>query len=341
MRITLFIDGSSFRFNSAYTLNASRTVTIGLGGAAFDTNNGSVGIAGPVTGSGALFKTNNSTLTLSNAANNYTGDTYIFTGNLVTNTGPQGDIHHDSADAGGFSGANRILTFNQDFDGIYGGNIDGVGDLVKTGIGVVTFTGDHTYVGTTTVNAGALLVDGSINGAAVTVNAGATLGGSGTFASSVNVFGALAPGTSTGDVTVNGSLALNRGSTFSLELNGGAVGTGHDQLTIGPAGSVTISGSNLTLSLGFAPQSAGQTFTLIENFGVDSIFGEFANLADGGIISASFGGQTYDFIADYQGGSGNDLILTVPEPGSACTLIVALCSLAGLTRVRSSKARGA
>ena len=61
--------------------------------------------------------------------------------------------------------------------------------LVKIGAGTQTLTGANTYSGTTTVNGGTLLVDspGSLPATAVTVNSGATLGGSGTINGPVTV----------------------------------------------------------------------------------------------------------------------------------------------------------
>ena len=47
----------------------------------------------------------------------------------------------------------------------------GPGSLVKTGTGTMTLSGDNVYTGATTVNAGGLVVDGSIL-SATTVNGG-------------------------------------------------------------------------------------------------------------------------------------------------------------------------
>ncbi len=52
--------------------------------------------------------------------------------------------------------------------------------LTKSGTGTWTLSGGNTYTGTTTINAGTLLVDGSLDlASAVTVNSGGTLGGTG------------------------------------------------------------------------------------------------------------------------------------------------------------------
>src|SRR5439155_18443438 len=63
------------------------------------------------------------------------------------------------------------------------------GGFAKTGAGTLDLTGNNTYSGTTTVNAGILLVNGNQSAAtgAVTVNSGATLGGSGIIGGTVTV----------------------------------------------------------------------------------------------------------------------------------------------------------
>ncbi|MBK8038025.1 MAG: choice-of-anchor D domain-containing protein [Verrucomicrobiaceae bacterium] len=67
-------------------------------------------------------------------------------------------------------------------------------------------------------------------------------------------------------------------------------------------------GRSLGLNLSFAP-AAGAMLTVISNTGSTPINGTFTDLPDGGIITAVFGGQTYLFHANYQGGDGNDLVL--------------------------------
>lgn len=322
----LRIDGAGIRLNTAFTLNANRTLTIGAAGATFDTGGGTTTVAGQVTGPGDVYKLAGNNLVLTNSTNNYAGETYLFNGNLTTNTGPQGDIHL-------FSSSNGTLTFDQTFSGTYAGNIDGTGSFIKSGTGVATLTGDLTYVGTTSINAGALLLEGSINGSTTTVATGATLGGSGDVNTVLSVSGTLAPGASAGDLLVSRALTFNTGSSFSLELNGSTAGTGYDQLTISNTGTVTINGGNLSLALNFEP-SIGQQFMVIENLSASPITGTFANLSNGGIISATFNSVQFDFVANYSGGSGNDLVLSVPEPTAMNALLTGLGLCAGLRRFR-------
>ena len=68
----------------------------------------------------------------------------------------------------------------------------------------------NTYTGTTTVSDGTLLVNGSIANSAVTVQSGATLGGTGTTGPlTINNGGTHSPGNSPGMTTVTGNYVEN------------------------------------------------------------------------------------------------------------------------------------
>jgi len=62
------------------------------------------------------------------------------------------------------------------------------------------------------------------------------------------------------------------------------------------------------LSLGFAPLT-GTNLTVVNNTGIGFISGQFSNLVQGQVVNLSFGGQSYRFVANYYGGTGNDLVL--------------------------------
>lgn len=215
----------------------------------------------------------------------------------------------------------------------FSGKITGAGGFTKAGAFTQILSGDSEYTGPTLVATGTLVVEGSITGSTLTVNLGGTLAGTGELNGPLNVNGTLAPGASVGTLTANSTVAFNAGSGFSIELTG----SGSDQLTVGSTGSINITGGNVTLTLGFEP-TFGQQFTIINNLSTSPIGGAFANVADGGIISATFNSVQYDFVADYQGGSGNDLVLTVPEPTSMTALLAGLGICAGLRRFRRRSA---
>ena len=94
----------------------------------------------------------------------------------------------------------------------------GAGPLTKLGGGTLTLTGTHGYAGVTTVEAGTLLVNGSVAGGAM-VKSGATLGGAGSILGSVTVAAGafLSPGSSAGTLTT-GPLTLAQQAALVLDM---------------------------------------------------------------------------------------------------------------------------
>lgn len=74
------------------------------------------------------------------------------------------------------------------------------------------------------------------------------------------------------------------------------------------ASKVTITGASVNISLGFAPP-VGTTLTMVNNTGSDFIKGTFSNLSQGQVVTLTYNGKSYDFVANYYGGTGNDLVL--------------------------------
>jgi|GEM_PF-1287139 len=106
---------------------------------------------------------------------------------------------------------------------VFSGNLgaNGEGSLTKIGTGAFTLAGTNGYTGATAVNAGSLIVNGSIaSSSGVTVAAGALLGGTGVAPTTVLNGGTLSPGNSPGALTVNGNLTFNPGSTYLAEIQG-------------------------------------------------------------------------------------------------------------------------
>jgi autotransporter-associated beta strand protein len=105
-----------------------------------------------------------------------------------------------------------------------GGTITGDGgSLDKVGPGSLTLSGLNTYTGATTVNAGALIVNGSIAPSILTtVNSGAALSGSGTVGpTTINTGGFLVPGPvgTPGNMNVTGNLAFQSGAFYVVQVN--------------------------------------------------------------------------------------------------------------------------
>lgn len=174
----------------------------------------------------------------------------------------------DASTVSGGSGS-AALNFNHtdsDYfftrDGTSGGAaiaITGSTAVNHNGSGITVLTGTNTYSGATNVNAGRLIVNGTLAGNSF-VNAGGTLGGSGTVGNlTVSSGGTLSPGNSPGILTVAGDLTLNAGSLTVMEVDGYTPGTQHDQINV--SGTATLDGT-LQLDFGFVPVN-GDRFNLI------------------------------------------------------------------------------
>ena len=74
------------------------------------------------------------------------------------------------------------------------------------------------------------------------------------------------------------------------------------------AANFTAAGTTVYFTLNFAP-ATGTALTVVNNTGTGFIGGMFGNLAQGQAVALSYGGVTYQFVANYFGGTGNDLVL--------------------------------
>jgi len=181
--------------------------------------NGNVSVTGPIqsgTGGGTVnvIKSGAGILTLASTGNNLTGSLTISNGTLQLGNGIS-----DGTLGAATVANNSAISLNVIGAITLPNAISGTGSFTENGAGTVTLSGTDTYTGPTRVNAGTLLVNGSLGASTVTV-AGGTLGGNGTIAGPVTVqSGAtLAPGSnSIGALTINNSLTL--GGTTLIELN--------------------------------------------------------------------------------------------------------------------------
>jgi len=200
-----------------------------------------------------------------------------------------------------------------------GGGAGGTGGaLTKIGSGALTLTGDNIYTGGTQITKGILLVNnrgGSGTGTGpVQVRAG-TLGGRGTISGTVSVGddrgqgGFLAPSAGTtkpSRLTIQSALTFQSDGTYTCKVNTRSVHA--DQVS---TNGVTINtGAQVNLiAAGNNVLPVGQVFTVIDNTSANPISGTFSNLPDGGTIQ--IGSNTFQ--ANYEGGDGNDLTLTVVQ----------------------------
>ncbi|MHA3775333.1 beta strand repeat-containing protein [Verrucomicrobiota bacterium sgz303538] len=210
------------------------------------------------------------------------------------------------------------------------------GGLVKNGAGTLSLVSGGSYTGGTTVNGGTLLVGGTLSGN-VAVNAG-TLRGNGFIDSvSVGATGTFAPGNTTDlGILTAGNLTLAGNSTLSLRVNV----FGSDQVS---AGAVTLGGAGqvaLNLTLAYDPSDDGfESFTILDNSGNAPTVGLFKYgntvLGENSQFVVTSGNLSQAFQITYQGGTGNDVVLTaIPEPGSAAALVGCLGVMIGFRRFR-------
>ena len=279
--------------------------------------NGDAGTSGLIIGSGG-----GNTIVLS-GANAYIGATTI-NGNGTVQSGANEVIPDGSAvtiDAattvnlaghsetiGSLQGAGKVMLGNavlttggNNQSTTFGGILSGDGGLVKTGSGELTLSGDNTYTGPTTINAGSLVVTGTIAGP-VSVESGGT----------------LAPGRSPG-VPSTGAVTLAPGSKFSVEFNGMTAGTEYGQLRA--AGPVTIDNATLEVTR----RLVGSRFEIIRNDSLEPVHGTFLGLLEGGTLTVD--GLPYTIT--YTGGDGNDVELIAPNlpPAALASFVVPESSL--------------
>ena len=236
--------------------DAKRGITLGSGGGIVSVDEGVwLEVKNVITGAGSLTKTGVGSLKLSTVTNTYTGKTIVTEGILMINSETRlgNNPESSTADQLTISGGATLEAFGSfaidDSNrgmllGPGGGMIvvdDGftltvakpIGDasggnaLTKAGTGTLTLSATSTYSGVTTVSEGRLNVDGLLaSGSAVTVAYGATLGGTGTAAGTIDANGTLAPGNAIGTLNT-GAESWNNGGSYEVQINDaiGAAGT--------------------------------------------------------------------------------------------------------------------
>lgn len=340
-------------------------------GSAFDASAANLGNrlkgtqTGTITGSGNLKFSGPGELTL-DAANTYSGTTRAAAGTLKighVNALSGSTLDMDATDSGtvNFSlsgqtynvgglqgsrdlaaGDNSLSVGANNASTTYSGALSGTGGLTKTGSGALNLSGTNAYTGTTTVAEGKLLINGSTAGAAVTVQSGASLGGSGTVGGATTFLNGSfhTPGNSPDIQTFTGGLTYNTGSTFEWELIGNTValrGINYDGVDVS-ASPLTIQtgvtsalvfniGSTVNWSDAFwGSNQSWQVFTSTAGFTFDSAFIFDTITLTNDSLSQSLASVRSDSYFSWSS-SGNDLFLdynvspaAVPEPGAFIAL---------------------
>ncbi len=175
--------------------------------------------------------------------------------------------------------------------------------LLVQGPGVV-LNGTNHYT-RTDAQASSTIINGFQPGNAVLLN-GVKFGGRGvvgTMTSDVDSV-SVAPGESPGILT-SSNIFWNSFVTFRVEVAGSAPGSGHDQLVV--HGAATVSGANLAVT-NLTSLPPGTVLTILDNDGADAVGGIFSGRPEGSLLTNN--GTIYRL--SYVGGDGNDVTLTVP-----------------------------
>jgi subtilase-type serine protease len=283
-------------------LSGDGAVTLGSATLTTGGNNASTAYTGSIAGTGGLSKAGTGTMTLF-GIQTYTGPTNINGGTLsvsLANTfSPQSAFtvasgatfalaNHSQliaslAGAGIVSlGDATLTTGGSNASTTFSGSITGAGgSLVKQGTGVFTLAGANGYTGTTNVNAGTLIVNGTIaSSGALSVHSGATVGGIGTLpVTTINAGGTLSPGNSVGTITIAGNLTFVGAGNYIVEVSPAAA----DKTNVtGAPGTATLAGTLSAVGLG-GSYTVGTKYTVLNATG--GVSGTFGSLA----ISGSFG----------------------------------------------------
>lgn len=394
-------DSSNPTGSALGSLGSSRTVTVNPGASLLFNRANVFGNAGSsafnvalVVDAGTVSWNNNATtmqqtlglVTLKNGAvlnsgngGNPTYPGYAFN-NTITATGSTGSFITTTGTTDAWNTLQGTITFNVDptLDATPGLTVSaplanrspsGVGGLVKTGSGRMVLAANNTYSGTTAVNAGKLVVSGTLsNTTAVTVAAGAELAVNGEIrtATPVTVDGALSGTGVLGGVSVRnggqvapgnsgiGKLGLTTltgttGATLSLDLGKATLGlapvggSDYDQLT---ATGVTLNNITLTLnSTAGTNAQVGDKFFLIINSGAGSVTGTFAGRAQDSTFFLNGLEYRISYNADWTGTygtslmtGGNDVaLLVIPEPNSWAMIVGGFGMLVSFQRLRRNR----
>jgi autotransporter-associated beta strand protein len=222
-----------------------------------------------------------------------------------------------------FLGAHNLTVGSNNLNTTFSGVIQDAGSclgtggsLTKIGSGKFVLSNANAYTGGTVIESGKLVVDnetGSGTGSGpVQINAD-RLGGSGIIAGDVTVGdesgrGAiLSPGKSArkrGTLTIQSTLTFKSDAIYKFNLNSDTAKSD----SVVPNGVAINSGAQFTFTdVAHGTLPIGTVFTVIKNTSATPIAGTFSNLPDGSVFTSN--GNTYQ--VSYEGGTGNDLTLTV------------------------------
>lgn len=222
--------------------------------------------------------------------------------------------------------------------------------LTKGGPGTLNLAGAGTSTtGTLSATAGVLAINTTLTASSVSIQSGATLGGSGTITGPITIAsgGTVAPGNSPGVLKLTGNggsvLSMTTGSTYAVDIgpsNAPGDPNGVDQIKVLPgsgsaAGDITITGATLSLTEFNGGPTAGN-YVIIDNGTTGATFGAFSN-STGTFANGATYTVLYNQNADGDGQLNDVVLSVVPEPNTL--VFAALAMGAGLLVRRRRIAR--
>ncbi len=210
----------------------------------------------------------------------------------------------DVADATGNTNADLVVT-----NVLRNGSNDyvGTGSLQKEGVGTMQLSAANTYTGMTTVNAGTLLITGSVAGTTSVANGG-TLAGTGTATGATTISGSIAPGNGGVGTLTTGALTLAPGANYQWHISDWAGAAGNTDLI--NTSTLTITGTAANpIVITVQPQALANVtetshiYQLIHTTGGVTGYAQSKFLVNAGAITAAKG-----FWRVIQ--AGNDLFLS-------------------------------
>ncbi|MDA3923339.1 MAG: autotransporter-associated beta strand repeat-containing protein [Kiritimatiellae bacterium] len=210
---------------------------------------------------------------------------------------------------------------------------DGVNatSLTKAGTGTWIVSAVNTFTGTTTVNDGLLLVNGSFAaGNAVDVNTTGAIGGIGTVNGTITVSagGQIAPGQDGNGTLTASSLTLGEGGVFDARIS--AANT-CGRIKIPSTGTMTLEdfAVNVEFLNGFELNSPGMMFGVVQNETAGAIDTSSLGIKEGDLVYA---GQEYGLRVTFTGnvtdtvvsghGTGNDIVLYSVSPRTGTVIVI-------------------
>jgi len=305
---TITSSAQNVSFTGNITLNGDLTVDSTYSG-----GNKTTTVSGAISGTGNLTKGAGAGKVILSGTNTYTGTTTVSNSTLqIGNAGTTGSLSPSSAITNNAKLVfNRTDTITQGTD--FASVISGTGAVTQAGSGSLVFSGTNLYTGATAVDAGTLVVNGSIaTSSGVTVAALATLKGNGTVPGvTVGNTGTVAPGTSIGTLHVVGNVNFSAGGILDIEVDA----TTADLLAITGTGNLILGGSSALNVTGIP------------------VLSEYTIATYTGSLTGTFTTETLPggYFVDY---SQAGKIVLLPEPAT-----MALLGLGGLGLILGRKRR--